>query len=106
MNQKMFVNPLFKWVMLFFFTLLICVSANSQNRRATHIGGKVTDANGPVARATVTEKGTSNATATDNDGNFSINVTNGNVVLVFTSIGFKWQAQKDGLQCLQEQKPY
>lgn len=53
------------------------------------VSGKVTDANGPVAGVTVTEKGKSNATTTDNGGNFSLNVTNGNAVLVFTSVGFK-----------------
>lgn len=53
------------------------------------VRGKVADANGALAGVTVTEKGKSNATTTDGAGNFSLNVTNGNAVLVFTSVGFK-----------------
>ncbi|MCC6289762.1 MAG: SusC/RagA family TonB-linked outer membrane protein [Chitinophagaceae bacterium] len=53
------------------------------------VSGRVTDANGPVAGVTVTEKGKNNATTTDNDGNFSLNVANGNAVLVFTSVSYK-----------------
>lgn len=53
------------------------------------IKGIVKDANGPVAGVTVTERGTSNATTTGNDGSFSISVKNNNSVLVFTSVGYK-----------------
>ncbi|MFT3746856.1 MAG: SusC/RagA family TonB-linked outer membrane protein [Agriterribacter sp.] len=53
------------------------------------VRGRVSDANGPLAGVTVTEKGKSNATTTDSEGNFSLNVTNGNAVLVFTSVSFK-----------------
>ncbi len=55
------------------------------------VRGTVTDANGPVAGVTVTEKGTNNATTTDNDGNFSLNVSSGSAVLVFSSIGYLTQ---------------
>lgn len=53
------------------------------------VGGHVTDANGPLSGVTVTEKGKSNVTTTDVNGNFSLNVANSNAVLVFTSVGFK-----------------
>src|SRR6476660_3275973 len=38
------------------------------------VKGTVSDATGALAGVTVTEKGTSNATSTDNNGRFSINV--------------------------------
>jgi TonB-linked SusC/RagA family outer membrane protein len=53
------------------------------------VRGKVSDANGAVSGVTVTEKGKSNVTVTDADGNFSLNVANSSAVLVFTSVGFK-----------------
>ncbi len=53
------------------------------------VRGTVTDENGPVAGATVTEKGTTNATTTDANGNFSLNVASGTAVLVFSSVGYQ-----------------
>ncbi len=53
------------------------------------VRGSVTDENGPVAGVTVTEKGTSNATTTDNNGNYTITVKNANSVLVFSYVGYK-----------------
>ncbi|HRQ49800.1 MAG TPA: carboxypeptidase-like regulatory domain-containing protein, partial [Agriterribacter sp.] len=53
------------------------------------VRGSVTDENGPVAGVTVTEKGTSNATTTDVNGNYAITVQNANSVLVFTYVGYK-----------------
>ena len=53
------------------------------------VHGSVTDENGPVAGVTVTEKGTSNATTTNNDGAYTINVKNAGAVLVFTYVGYK-----------------
>lgn len=53
------------------------------------VKGHVSDANGPLGGVTVTERGKSNATTTDVDGNFSLDVAGGNAVLVFTSVSFK-----------------
>lgn len=53
------------------------------------VNGKVSDEDGPLEGVTVTEKGTSNATTTNGQGVFSLNVKNANSVLVFSSIGFK-----------------
>ncbi len=53
------------------------------------VRGTVTDAKGGVVGVTVTEKGTSNATVTDNKGNFSITVKAPNSILVFSSVGYK-----------------
>lgn len=53
------------------------------------VRGKVSDNNGPVAGVTVSEKGKSNATTTDGEGNFSLSVANSSATLVFSSIGYK-----------------
>ena len=45
----------------------------------------------PWAGASIVEKGTSNGTVTDFDGNFSINVDGENSVLVISYLGFKTQ---------------
>ncbi len=61
------------------------------------VKGVVKDAKGePIIGATVTEKGTKNATVTDYDGNYSLNVTNRNAMLVISYIGFVSQEVKAG----------
>src|SRR6476469_6961809 len=55
------------------------------------VKGTVKDASGNLAGVTVTERGTNNATSTDNNGRFSINVSGNNSVLVFSSVGYKSQ---------------
>lgn len=55
------------------------------------VKGKVSNGSTPLAGVTVTEKGTSNATTTNTDGTFSINVSNSKAVLIFTSVGYVTQ---------------
>jgi TonB-linked SusC/RagA family outer membrane protein len=56
---------------------------------ARTITGKVTTETGaPLAGVSVMVKGTNAGTATDANGNFSINVPGNNSVLVFSSVGF------------------
>jgi TonB-linked SusC/RagA family outer membrane protein len=58
---------------------------------AQEIGGNVVDATGePVIGATVMEKGTSNGTVTDFDGNFKLKVAAGKT-LTFSYIGYQTQ---------------
>ena len=53
------------------------------------VKGVIKDAKGePIIGATVTEKGTTNATVTDLDGNYSLKVSHRNAVLVVSYIGF------------------
>lgn len=53
------------------------------------VNGNVVDQEGvPLPGATILEKGTTNGTQTDFDGNFSLNVTDENAVLVISYIGF------------------
>ncbi len=61
------------------------------------VKGVVKDTKGePIIGATVTEKGTKNATVTDFDGNYSLRVANRNVTLVVSYIGFTSQEIKAG----------
>ena len=53
----------------------------------TEITGSVEDDMGPIIGATVMEKGTSNGTVTDFDGNFKLKVKAG-TTLVFSYIGY------------------
>ena len=59
------------------------------------ITGTVVDAQGPVIGASVVEKGTTNGTVTDFDGNFSLNVKEGATIVV-SFIGYETQEVKVG----------
>jgi len=61
------------------------------------ITGTVVDAMGPVIGASVVEKGTTNGTVTDFDGNFSLNVKPGATIII-SFIGFETQEIKVGNQ--------
>ena len=56
-------------------------------QQAKKITGTVVDATGPVIGASVVVKGTSNGVATDFDGNFSLNASPGQT-LVISYIGY------------------
>lgn len=69
--------------------MFICTSASFAQ---TTVSGKVVDRNNqPVEGASVKEKGTSNGTTTDKDGNYSIKVNSSNAVLVFSGAGLTEQ---------------
>ena len=61
------------------------------------ITGTVVDAMGPVIGASILEKGTTNGTVTDFDGNFSLSVNPGATIVV-SFIGFETQEIKVGDQ--------
>jgi len=63
---------------------------NMTQQQAKQVRGTVQDAMGPVIGASIIEKGTKNATVTDLDGNFSINVKPG-ATLVISYLGYKTQ---------------
>ena len=73
-----------KRFILSFLSLMLCTIMYAQQE----ISGTVNDAMGPVIGATVMEKGTSNGTVTDFDGNFKLKVQVGKT-LVFTYVGYK-----------------
>lgn len=60
----------------------------AKKQQAKHsIKGVVEDALGPIAGANVVEKGTTNGTITDMDGNFTLEVAS-NAILVVSYIGY------------------
>ena len=76
-------------LILTFITLMVSMVAFSQQT----ISGSVTDENGvPLPGATVFVQGTSNATTTDFDGNFSINASNGDI-LEASYVGYNGSSQ-------------
>ena len=66
------------------------VSSVQSVQQTKKVSGTVVDAMGPVIGASILEKGTSNGTVTDIDGNFSLNVQPG-ATLVISYIGFLTQ---------------
>ncbi len=71
--------------------LFISFSAFTQK----NVSGKVAEENGqPLKGVTVSEKGRSNSTITNDDGNFNITVNSSNAILVFTSVGYVTREQK------------
>lgn len=63
------------------------------------ISGTITDEDGmPLPGANIVEKGTSNGVQTDFDGNFTINVSDENAVLVVSFVGFLNQEIEVGNQ--------
>ena len=66
-------------------------------QQAKKITGTVSDAMGPVIGASVVVKGTSNGVATDFDGNFTLNVSQGQT-LVISYIGYLTKEVKIGGQ--------
>ena len=74
--------------LIFLFALLL--TAMQLNAQMTVRGTVTASDNGdPMIGASVMEKGTMNGTVTGVDGTYTLNVTDGNAVLVFTTIGFK-----------------
>ncbi len=73
-----------------FIGLLFTLSSYAQDFT---VKGVVKDAKlgDPIIGATILEKGTSNGTITDMDGNFSLSVGSKEAVLVFSYIGYKGQ---------------
>jgi TonB-dependent starch-binding outer membrane protein SusC len=71
--------------------------AQPSGRAEKKISGKVTDENSiGIAGVSITLKGTSKGTATDSSGFFSINVTEKNAVLQFSSLNYDFREVKVG----------
>lgn len=63
--------------------------ASSQTIQQSTVSGTITDENGaPLPGASIVEKGTTNGTQTDFDGNFSIEISDSNATLVISYLGF------------------
>src|SRR5688572_29084527 len=71
----------------------------ADHRTAITVTGKITDqAGAPLPGVNVLEKGTTNGTVTDTQGSYSITVTSGESVLVFSFIGTTTQEVVVGTQ--------
>lgn len=79
-----------------FFTLLLIISATAAFAQKV-IKGQISDSKGiPVIGATILEKGTTNGTITDFDGNYSLEVASATSVLQYSYIGYVTQEIKVG----------
>ncbi|MDG1912062.1 MAG: carboxypeptidase-like regulatory domain-containing protein, partial [Flavobacteriaceae bacterium] len=92
---------------LFAFVPTVGTYANAKNPKDLKIisaiqktiSGAITDDDGmPLPGANIVEKGTSNGVQTDFDGNFTINVSDENAVLVVSFVGFLNQEIEVGNQ--------
>lgn len=82
MRKKFIIHSLF-----FAFCLLLFSTISVAQRTIT---GKITDgAKQAVAGATVAVKGTTSATQTDAEGNFTVNAPNDRSTLIITNVGFE-----------------
>jgi TonB-dependent starch-binding outer membrane protein SusC len=72
--------------------LLVLVGVNGL-AQTTRVTGKVTsdDDGGPLPGVSILEKGTTNGTVTDSDGNFAISASNADATLVFSFVGYASQ---------------
>lgn len=68
-------------------------------QQSNKVTGKVSDAMGPIIGASVVEKGTGNGTITDVNGNFSLNVKPGAILLI-SYVGYKPKEVKVGKESL------
>ncbi len=83
----------------FLFFVLNTISANESvlaiigsNEVQLQVSGVINDDIGtPLGGASVVEKGTTNGTQTDFDGNFNLNISNKDAILVISYIGFETQ---------------
>lgn len=76
--------------LLFIFLFAFFINTNAKVKSvAFTVSGKVVDEAGlSVPGVNILEKGTTNGTMTDGDGKYTINVTDGSAVLVFSFVGF------------------
>ena len=71
--------------------LLVFILAGSVMYGQRTVKGVVSDSSGSLPGVTVQEKGTSNGTQTDLDGNYTITVSSDSSTLVFSYLGYKTQ---------------
>src|SRR5579871_666107 len=86
MSKQLTSIPFSKWPLLFFCFMVF--SLNTVFAQSVAIKGKVSDANGPLAGATVSEKGASSGVTTDAEGNFKLSVSSTHAIIVISYIGY------------------
>jgi len=87
---------------MFFFALIISINTNATPKVesvAITVSGKIMDESGQaIPGVNVLEKGSTNGTSSDSDGNYTINLSNENAILVFSFIGYATQEIPVGSQ--------
>ena len=103
--SKLIIKMCLAFLIAFFPTVGIYANAENpkdlkiQSAIQKIISGTITDDDGmPLPGANIIEKGTSNGVQTDFDGNFTINVSDENAVLVVSFVGFLNQEIEVGNQ--------
>lgn len=93
MKIKFLTRSRIKHILYLFLFFSFFLIQNSQAQNNFVVSGVVIDAGDQMTLpgATVLEKGTSNGTATDFDGNFSLTVSSKNAVIVISSVGYVTQ---------------
>ncbi|WP_204663455.1 SusC/RagA family TonB-linked outer membrane protein [Dyadobacter sandarakinus] len=74
-----------------FFGLVLMMSQVAVAQTGTAISGKVTDKQGALPGVSVVEKGTTNGTTTDADGNFKLQLSAGAKTLTISHVGYTSQ---------------
>ncbi len=75
--------------------LLFCLAGTTVSAQSGYqVKGVVVDATGPVIGATVMEQGTSNGTSTGFDGDYVLNVSSPDAIVVISCIGYTAQSFK------------
>lgn len=82
-----------QYIYKFLMLALLVITAESIHAQGFTVIGTVTEEGSTmgIPGATVVEKGTLNGTITDFDGNYSIDVANGNATLEFAYVGYETQ---------------
>lgn len=98
-NKLMFSSRRSSFLLLFFLLILnfASYSQNNQLDQQTIITGNVVDIDGStLPGVNIVQKGTTNGTVTDIDGNFSLRISKQDAVLVFSYVGHLSQEVKVG----------
>ena len=74
------------------------------SKKVQNVKGTVVDKNGePLIGVSIVEKGTTNGTVTDLDGNYTLTVQTANPVLLFSYVGYQKKKElaccRFGLEC-------
>ncbi|MBD1262356.1 TonB-dependent receptor [Maribacter polysiphoniae] len=83
----------FTWVSTSVLFLFLLVAGNVKAQQGKTVSGLITEdgTQGPLPGVNIVEKGTTNGTQTDFDGNYAITLTTDNAVLVLSYLGYSTQ---------------
>ncbi|NJB71815.1 TonB-linked SusC/RagA family outer membrane protein [Saonia flava] len=92
-KTKSLEPKLARWVSILAFAFCLLVGGNVFAQQGSTVTGVVLDGtyNDPLPGASIIEKGTSNGTQTDFDGNFTLTLTTDNATIVISYVGFATQ---------------